>query len=266
MKIDVILLTKNSMKPCLEECIQSIYDNIPMNRLIVVDGGSKDGTIEFLKRFPNVIFINDIKGNRATARQKGIKAVQTKWHLHVDSDVILCKDWFSKASKLIQSDIGAIWGVAIPIEKHSFNICYAMSKFYRMSIRDMKVKQMRSERCMTHDTLIRTETVKDIQIPKELHIWEDDFIGRYIIKKGFRFLKTKEPYCLHNLCERGMNSCVLNGYLMHKYHIWRFRRVLLRIGLVIPKALWIFTLTKDWKATKWQIQNYALMLKGWLSY
>ena len=46
MKIDVVLLTKNSIKPCLKECVESIFANLPVNRLIVVDGGSTDGTLE----------------------------------------------------------------------------------------------------------------------------------------------------------------------------------------------------------------------------
>jgi len=263
-KVDVVLLTKNSVKPCLKECIESIYANVPVNRLIVVDGGSTDGTLELVKKYPNVVVIDDSKGNRATARQKGIEAVETEWHLHVDSDVILCKGWFEKASRLIQPDVGAIWGVAVPIEPHTYHIAYAMSKFYRMPIRDMLVKQMRSERCMTHDTLFRTELLKDIKIPKDLHIWEDDYIGRWVIKKGYRFLKVKDPYCLHNVCEKGVDSFILNGYIMHKYKIWKLRQILFRFLLAIPKSLWIFAMTRDLKASKIQLLNYVLMLKGWL--
>ncbi|MEM3590703.1 MAG: glycosyltransferase family A protein [Candidatus Bathyarchaeia archaeon] len=144
MRVDVVLLTKNSLKPCLPECVKSIYDNVPVNRLIVVDGGSTDGTLEFLEKMPSVEIIDDSRGNRATARQKGIEAVETEWHLHVDSDVMLCRDWFAKASRYIQDDVGAIWGVAIPIEPHTFNIAYAMSKFYRMPIRDIPISSSSS--------------------------------------------------------------------------------------------------------------------------
>ena len=263
--IDVVLLTKNSMEPCLRECVESVYANVPVNRLIVVDGGSTDGTIEFLKKYPNVVIIDDSSGNRATARQKGIEAVETEWHLHVDSDVILCKNWFQKAAELIRDDVGAIWGVAVPIEKLRYHIAYAMSKFYRMPIRDMLVKQIRSERCMMHDTLIRTEAVKDIKIPRDLHIWEDDYIGRYIIKKGYRFLKVKDPYCLHNVSEKSLDSKVLNGYLMHKYNIWGLKEVLMRFILTIPKCAWIYTVTRDFEAAKLQALIYILTMKGWLS-
>lgn len=266
MKIDVVLLTKNSVKPCLRKCLESVYANVPVNRLIVVDGGSIDETLNIVQRYPNVVVIDDSYGNRATARQKGIEAVETEWHLHVDSDVILCREWFNKAIRLIKEDVGAIWGVAVPIEPHSYNIVKAMSKFYRLPIRDMLVKQIRSERCMTHDTLFRTKPLKDIKIPKDLHIWEDDYIGRHIIKKGYRFLKVKEPYCLHNTSEKEAVSATLSGYLLHKYNIWNFRKVFTRFMLTIPKSAWIYASTKDFEAAKRQATIYILTMKGWLAY
>ena len=267
MRVDVVLLTKNSVKPCLRETLDSIYQNVPVNRLIVVDGGSTDGTLELVSRYPRVEIIDDTGGTRATARQKGIEAVETELHLHVDSDVILCRNWFDKAVKYFdREDVGAVWGVAIPIEPHTYNIVKAMSKFYRMPIRDMLVRQMRSERFMTHDTLFRTELLKDIKIPRDLHIWEDEYIGRHIVKKGYRFLKVKDPYCLHNVSEKGLDTAILNGYLLHKYRIWNFRRVLMRFLLTVPKAAWILAVTGDFEAARRQALTYILTMKGWLAY
>lgn len=265
MKVDVVLLTKNSLEPCLGDCLKSIYQNIPVNRLIVVDGGSVDGTLEFLQKYPDVEIIDDSRGTRATSRQKGIESVETEWHAHVDSDVILSRDWFAKAYKLVDCTVGAVWGVAVPTNVHFFNIDYAMSKFYRIGIKDMLVRQMRSERYMMHDTFIRTEAVKDIRIPSNLHIWEDDYIGRHIVRNGYKFLKVKEPYCLHNanLNER-VEGFILSGYLLKKYKIWKLPQVLLRLVLAIPKSAWIFAVTRDYQASRYLFLSYTLMLKGWL--
>lgn len=262
-KVDVVLLTKNSMKPCLKECLESIYTNVPVNKLIVVDGGSNDGTLEVVQQYPNVEVIKDPKGTRATARQKGIEAVETEWHLHVDSDVILCRDWFKKAVRWIDKNVGALWGVAVPIEPCTYAITKAMSKFYRMSIRDVLV---RAERYMTHDTLFRTEALKGINIPRDLHVWEDDYIGRYVVKRGYKFLKVKDPYCIHYVSERGADTEFLNGYLIHKYEIQSFKKIFMRVLLTIPRFVWIFISTGNIEASKRHILNNIFIMKGWLAY
>ncbi len=235
-KIDVVLLTKNSLQPSLNNCVESIYENIPVSRLIVVDGGSTDGTLELLRKYPGVQIVDDSGGTRATARQLGIENVETEWHVHVDSDVVLSNNWFKKAWKLVDSSVGAIWGVAVPTEKHFLNIDVAMSKLYKTSVKELLVKQMRSERCMMHDTLIRTASVKDIKIPKNLHIWEDEFIGRHIMEKGYRFLKVTEPYCLHNLTpNERFYGFVTTGYLSKKYGLSKFRNVFRRLLLALTQ-------------------------------
>ncbi len=266
MKIDVVLLTKNSLKPCLKECLDSVYGNVPVNRLIVVDGASTDGTLELLQNYPRVVVVDDSSGTRATARQKGIEAVETDWHVHVDSDVVLSSDWFSKAWTNVKENVGAVWGAAVPAEKHFYNISYAMSKLYRTDMKELLVRQMRGERCMMHDTLIRTAAVKGILIPANLHIYEDDFIGRYIIRKGFRFLKVASPYCLHYLTSNErFTGFITTGYLLKKYGYGRFSQVLRWVATSFPKAFWIYLVTRDFQASKIHFLSNVLILKGWLA-
>ncbi len=50
MKVDVVILTKNSAR-LLEECLTSVYKEIPICHLIVVDGFSTDETLEIVGRF-----------------------------------------------------------------------------------------------------------------------------------------------------------------------------------------------------------------------
>ncbi len=111
--IDVVMLTKDSER-LLHRCVESIYKNVPVKRLIIIDGTSKDNTLQILKNFNdkhhNVEIITE-NGSRAQARQVGIQHVRTPWFLFVDSDVILCKDWARKAERQIRTDVGAIWGL-----------------------------------------------------------------------------------------------------------------------------------------------------------
>lgn len=263
-KVDVVLLTKNSLQPCLKECIDSAYSQLPVGRLIVVDGGSTDGTLELVKKYPNAVVIDDKNGNRATARQKGIEAASTTWHIHLDSDVILCKGWWEAAQKHLTPDVGALWGVTIPGDKHVYNITKSMAMLYRKNILDYIIAQHHLKRYLTHDTLIRTEAVKDIHIPADLHIWEDHYIGQHIVAKNLKWLTTREPCCIHYFHERrNFGDFVNSGRLARRVHSYSNRQVLLRLGLAVPKSLWIILVTGDFKAAKLQLENYIGLAKGW---
>jgi len=191
MRVDVVLITKNSER-LLNECLKSVYENVPVNRLIVVDGYSTDRTLEIVRQFQkkhgNVLVIQD-KGTRATARQKGINQVKTEWFMFVDSDAVLCKDWFKRAETHLGENVGAVWG----IEVWSTIKNPVVLKLFLLVTR--KIFDLRGG---THDTLIRTELVKDIEIPKVLHVFEDAYIKDWIMRKGYKLIACYNPYCVHH--------------------------------------------------------------------
>lgn len=188
--VDVVLLTKNSAK-ILEKCLESIYQNVPVNRLIVVDGYSKDDTLAivdvFEKKYGNVTVTFD-RGTRATAREIGIRQVKTDWFVFIDSDVVVCKNWYEKALKHIDKTAGAVWG----IEVWSTIQNQAALKMFLWITR--KIFDLRGG---THDILVRTDLVRDIKIPKNLHVFEDAYIRDWIARKGYRIIACYNPYCIH---------------------------------------------------------------------
>jgi glycosyltransferase involved in cell wall biosynthesis len=188
--VDIVLLTLNSERK-LEDCIASVYANVPVAKLIAVDGGSTDKTLEILSRFNhkygNVEIIHD-KGTRATARQKGIEAVTSEWFIFVDSDVVLCKNWHKKAFQQVTEDVGAVWGIEVWSTLQNKN---ALKLFLLVT---RKIFDLRGG---THDTLVRTNTVKGIRIPANLHVFEDAYIKDWISSKGFRVIAAYDPYCIH---------------------------------------------------------------------
>lgn len=190
MKVDVAVLTKNSAQT-IERCLNSVYKNVPVNRVIVVDGYSTDNTMEILRRFQeehgNIILIRD-EGTRGDARQRAIEEVDTEWFMFVDSDAILCDKWFDKAKKFMKKDVGAVWGIEIwPVIKNP----RLLRLFKRITMRNFQT------RGGTHDLLTRHEAVEDIQIPRNLHAFEDAYIKEWITKKGYKVISTYQPYCIH---------------------------------------------------------------------
>ena len=188
--VDVVLLTKNSER-VLKECVESVYRNVPVGQLIVVDGYSEDKTIqildEFNKKYHNIKIVLD-RGTRATARQKGISQVKTDWFMFVDSDVVLCQDWFKKARKYISPDVGAIWGI---------EVWSTIQKTKTLKLFLVTTRKIFDARGGTHDTLIRKNLVEDLKIPENLHVFEDAFIKDWIEDQGFRVIACYDPFCIH---------------------------------------------------------------------
>ena len=188
--MDIGILTRNSER-MLRKCIDSVYKNVPVNRLIIVDGYSTDNTLhivkEFQKRHGNVIIVQD-KGTRGRARQIAINMVETDWFMFVDSDVILSRNWFAKVEKLIRADVGAIWGIEI------WSVLRE-SKILRLFERaTLKIFEKRGG---LHDLLIQRKAIDGIKIPYNLHTYEDAYIKSWICGKGYKVIGVYEPYCLH---------------------------------------------------------------------
>ena len=190
--IDVVVLTKNS-EHLLDRCLASVYENVPVKNLIIVDGFSTDHTLKIINKtreaHRNVTVLN-VDGSRARARQKGIHQVTTDWFMFVDSDVILSRDWFKKAEKNMKSDVGAIWGVNIDLIPN-------MKDKRIIKLQNLIARQCFSLRGGMHDTLIRREAVADIKIPEQLHAYEDAYIINWIKKKGYQIVVGDDVYCLH---------------------------------------------------------------------
>jgi glycosyltransferase involved in cell wall biosynthesis len=190
--IDVVVLTKNS-EHLLDKCLASVYNNVPVKNLIVVDGFSTDRTLKMINKIDKAhgnVTVLRVDGSRARARERGMQRVTTEWFMFVDSDVILSRDWFRKAEKNMKSDVGAVWGVNIDVIPN-------VKDKRIIKLQSLIARQCFSLRGGMHDTLIRREAVEGIKIPEQLHAYEDAYIINWIKKKGYQTVIGDDVYCLH---------------------------------------------------------------------
>jgi glycosyltransferase involved in cell wall biosynthesis len=142
---------------------------------------------EFQENHGNVIFVQD-RGTRGSARQVAVNNVKTDWFMFVDSDVVLSRNWFAKAEKLIKDDIGAIWGIEIWSVLRGTKI---LKLFERVTLKIFE------KRGGMHDLLIRRKAIDGIKVPFQLHTYEDAYIKSWICGKGYKVIGVYEPYCIH---------------------------------------------------------------------
>lgn len=109
-KIGVIVINWNG-KYLLEECLGSVedqdYDNY---KIIFVDNGSKDGSVEFVKeKFPKIEVISlDRNTGFAKANNIGIHKAfedsEVEYIALLNNDAVAEKDWLSEMIKVIEKD------------------------------------------------------------------------------------------------------------------------------------------------------------------
>ena len=199
VKIDVGMITKNSLRPCLKETLFSIFQNVPLNCLIVIDSFSTDGTIELIEKYRKEgikIIQRDCK--RGKAREMAINEVNTEWFAFVDSDVILAENWFRDIRRHIRPEVGAIEG----------------------NVNNQKVNP--TGRAYTNCTLIRTSLVEGIEIPDEMGVLEDQYIRKHIERKGYVWLKVSHPCSIHKSQSDRLRNSFEVGRMAGKYRLFPF--------------------------------------------
>ena len=80
IKFSIIIPSLNS-KIFLNKCLQSIFDQTYKNyEIIVIDGGSNDGTLEFLNNFHDKVkWISEVDNGQSDAINKGISLSTGNW-------------------------------------------------------------------------------------------------------------------------------------------------------------------------------------------
>lgn len=93
--VSVIVINYNG-KEFLKDCLESIYGQTYHNfELIVVDNGSTDGSVQFIKeKFPDTILIENKENlGFAVANNQGIEISRGKYVALLNNDTVVDRDW-----------------------------------------------------------------------------------------------------------------------------------------------------------------------------
>lgn len=99
--VSIIILTYNQLK-YTKECFESLYKYTRIKfELIVVDNASKDGTVEFLKKFAseknNVkLILNDVNLGFPTAVNQGLKEASGNYVVIANNDIVFTEEWLER--------------------------------------------------------------------------------------------------------------------------------------------------------------------------
>ncbi|MEC9274099.1 MAG: glycosyltransferase [Candidatus Neomarinimicrobiota bacterium] len=129
--VSVIIPVFNRAKLIYRSINSVINQTCPVNEIIVIDDGSKDGTYDLVKRdFPQVILIHQENKGVSTARNVGIKLAKSKWIAFLDSD----DEWLPKK---VEKQINLL------NTNFSYKICHTDEVWIRNQIRVNPMKKHR---------------------------------------------------------------------------------------------------------------------------
>jgi glycosyltransferase involved in cell wall biosynthesis len=265
MEIDVAIITKNSEK-YLRECLDSIYRNITVHHLLIVDGHSRDATLQIAQAYPRCKVIFD-RGTRATARQRTLEMVDTPLFAFVDSDVVLGRDWFGEMMKVIDEQTGGAWGAVHRLGKEGIRE-KARQRFYRFSADRPGGLGLsrRGLRYGPHATLLRVEALRGLQLPRDLHVLEDEYIRRTVLENGFRFVYSPAAFCTHmREHPRGKAEQILFGRMARRYKLASVPFMVSTLLLPLAKAFWILVNTRNPQLAWRELVLNVFTASGWLA-
>jgi glycosyltransferase involved in cell wall biosynthesis len=238
-KLDVVMPTLNSVSrigvDVFRKVLGRIFTEIPVNRLIVVDDRSKDKTLDVLKEF-NVTILNGA-GSLGKAREIGIKNVETEWFYFVDDDNLVPHKFHERMWRHVDEKTGMIFANAIiPFDNYMTRYEIIIGKFRRA----LGLKEVVESRGYTGATLVRTQALKEIKIPK-IARQEDKFIKKYCELHGWLVKYASDVIVLH--FHRDLPSYktqYLEGYGLAKVKAISQKRMLISWLLTYPKSLFAF--------------------------
>ena len=175
-KIDVVIRTRNS-EETLKQCLDSIFADIPVRKVIIVDGGSIDNTLKIASQYPDVDVYAKPEFNLGQATQFGFKVAKTDWVAVIDSDMVLKKGWFKELSKFMdQAD--AIEGSRI--------------EYYKLK----RIQNLTKVRYgVFGQTLLRRAPLENIDL--NLPHGEDAATKYYFESNGLKWLKVENYLAEH---------------------------------------------------------------------
>jgi glycosyltransferase involved in cell wall biosynthesis len=256
--VDVVVCTYNSAK-FLRACLASIKRNIPFKTIWVVDNHSSDDTVKIAESFGASVVRT--RGSLAESRQLSFKLVETRIFANVDSDVILCEDWFDKLNPyLSQKNVGACWGIALnmnPIQLRHYQ--QAMYSFKNPSLYNLIV---------LGNMLAKKEAVEGLCFPEGFKLGavagEDYYIKHFIEAKGYKTLTV--PIFVEHYCNPSPLGC--KTFWMGASTRLTQRKGLMALlehaFLAVPQAAFVVVKTRDVLVFPVWIRYRFENVYGWL--
>jgi len=125
MKISLIATVKDA-GPFIEEFLASVAAQTRQpDEIVIVDGGSTDGTVDTLRHANGVTLVEEPGANISQGRARAIASATHDIIAVSDADCVLDADWLERLAKLIEDGADVAMGFYRPMVENFFQACSA---------------------------------------------------------------------------------------------------------------------------------------------
>jgi cellulose synthase/poly-beta-1,6-N-acetylglucosamine synthase-like glycosyltransferase len=203
-KISIIVATLNSERT-IDECLKAIFElNYPKDflEIIVVDGCSKDATLEIAQKYPVKVVSTPL--NAPAAYNYAMKMVSNDVLGFIDSDAKVEKEWLNKL--ITHLDDPQVAGVSGGIETWNTENAWARSIGYDLKNRYARLKKY-VVRVATMNLLLKKSVIEAVGgFDENLPSQYDTDLGFRITSRGYKILFEPSAKCYH------FNRSTVSGY------------------------------------------------------
>jgi glycosyltransferase involved in cell wall biosynthesis len=172
-----------------EPNLYSIYREVPVNRLLISDGGCTDDSIAIVSRYPRVeVYDHRAHLTLGYCLRKLIEQVKTEWFVYLHSDVYLPAGWFD-AMHRHQSEydwFGCPQQITALVEYHNAD------------------KMFGETRPCTGSQMGRREAFRGIEVIDDDFVYrqEEEVLAGIVDAEGFRHGRVEDTFHYHQLMRK----------------------------------------------------------------
>lgn len=233
-KISVVLAVlneENNLKLCLESVKKLAWE------IVIVDGGSKDKTLEIAKRFEAKIINTTNPPNFHINKNKAIDAASGDWILQLDADEVVSRELFLEIRKVTSKDL-KINGYWIP--RRNFFLGRYLTKGGQYPDYTLRLYKNGFGRLPAKDVHEQAEVKGDVGYLKKdlLHLRDKDF-SEYLMRFN-RYTDLLASQMPDNGVKKGILS--FTSYIFIKPLFWFLKAYLRHRGYVDGFPGFVFAL------------------------
>ncbi|MEM1509356.1 MAG: glycosyltransferase [Thermofilaceae archaeon] len=243
-KVDVLIVTYNSART-LNRCLHCIKHALPINRILVGDGGSTDSTLKIAEKHGAETYLFTGRDNMiGRIRYKLAELAETEWIVYVDSDVYLYPNWWNIMKRFAVKTIGMVMA-ALDGPRYS---AYDEWRNKRFSFAAFS------------NTIVPRDLLLQCRQLLSTHVGEDKVYACFVREKGYYVVPLLAYLAYHDRSEK-FDAFRRWGADMRRNHDIRF---LLRAQLHLRNILWFLLEKHRFKELPELLQQYIEMYKGFL--